>query len=181
MKDLALHILDIAQNSIVARASLIKIEVSEDLKNDLLTISIEDNGSGMTSDQLRQVADPYYTSRTTRKVGLGIPLLKHNAKQSGGNMMISSGPGVGTAITAVFIHSHIDRPPIGDVSGVLKILIGANPDLDFIYKHIKGDKEYILDSREIKKVLEGVPVSHPEVLNYISEMMYENLKEMNAV
>jgi anti-sigma regulatory factor (Ser/Thr protein kinase) len=181
MQELALHILDIAQNSIVANASMISIEIAEDLRNDFLTITIGDNGKGMTVEEIRMVTDPYFTSRTTRNVGMGLPLFKHSAQQASGSLVVSSEPGKGTEIIAVFRHSHIDRPPLGDIAGVVKLLIGANPVIDFIYRHKKEDKEYILDSREVKRVLEGVSVSNPEVLKYIGDMVKENLREINVV
>lgn len=181
MQELALHILDIVQNSIVANASLIKIEIAEDIKNDFLTITIGDNGKGMTAEEIGRVTDPYFTSRTTRKVGMGLPLLKHSAQQASGNLVVSSESGNGTEVVAVFRHSHIDRPPLGDLAGVVKLLIGANPDIDFVYRHRREDREYILDSREVKAVLEGVPVNNPEVMIFIGEMVKENLKEINVI
>jgi nitrogen-specific signal transduction histidine kinase len=181
MQELALHILDIVQNSIAANANLIRIEIAEDIKNDFLTITIGDNGKGMTAEETRRVTDPYFTSRTTRKVGMGLPLLKHCAQQASGNLVVSSESGNGTEVIAVFRHSHIDRPPLGDIAGVVKLLIGANPEKDFVYRHKREDREYILDSREVKEVLEGVPVNNPEVMTYIGEMVKENLKEINVI
>ncbi len=176
MKDLALHILDITQNSITAKASQITIEITEEVINDLLTILIKDNGKGMSPEQVKKVSDPYFTSRKTRKVGMGIPLLMHNAKQADGSLNISSEQGVGTIVTAKFKHSHIDRPPLGDIAGVIKILIGANPEIDFVYIHKKEEKQFRLDSSEVRAVLEGLPINNYEVLNYICEMIRENLK-----
>ena len=112
---------------------------------------------------------------------MGLPLLKHSAQQASGNLVVSSESGNGTEVVAVFRHSHIDRPPLGDLAGVVKLLIGANPDIDFVYRHKREDREYILDSREVKAVLEGVPVNNPEVMIFIGEMVKENLKEINVI
>ena len=178
MRDIALHILDIAQNSISAGATLVNIEVLEKTGNDRLILSVSDNGPGMDNEVIMKVADPFYTTRRTRKVGLGIPLLKQNAEQAGGSFTISSDRGKGTTVTAVFIHSHWDRPPKGDIPGVISILAGANPSMDFLYRHTVEDFEYIFDTREIKLVLEDVPLSDPEVIRYMKEMIEENLSEI---
>lgn len=181
MQELALHILDIVQNSIVANASLIKIEIAEDIGNDFLSITIGDNGKGMTPEEIRKVTDPWFTSRTTRRVGMGLPLFKHSAEQAEGRLLVTSEKGQGTEVVAVFRHSHMDRPPLGDISGVMKLLIGSNPEIDFIYRHKKEDREYILDSREVKTALEGVSVSNPEVMTFIGEMVKENLREISVM
>ena len=115
MRELSLHILDIAQNSIKAEAECLRIAVIEDLINDKLTIKIKDDGTGMDADTVKKVVDPFYTTRTTRKVGLGIPLFKLSAEQCGGYFEIKSQLGIGTEITAVFKHSHIDRVPLGNM------------------------------------------------------------------
>ena len=176
MKDIALHILDIAQNSVSAGANLIMIETVEKPSDDKLTVKISDNGCGMDREMVRKVTDPWVTSRTTRRVGMGIPLLMQSAVQSGGNLDISSEPGRGTIIKALFRHSHIDRPPKGDIAGVISILAGANPLIDFIYRHLYEDCEYIFDTREVKDALEDVPLSEPAVIRYMKEMIDENLR-----
>ncbi len=178
MRDIALHILDIAQNSVSAGATLVNIEVLEKVGNDRLILSISDNGQGMDNELIIRVTDPYCTTRNTRKVGLGIPLLKHNAEQSGGIFTISSARGKGTKVTAVFSHTHWDRPPKGDIPGVISILAGANPSMDFLYRHTIEDFEYIFDTREIKEALEDVPLSEPAVIRYMKEMIEENLGEV---
>jgi anti-sigma regulatory factor (Ser/Thr protein kinase) len=181
MKDISLHILDITQNSISAGASMIRIEICEDTERDSLTIWIRDDGRGMNQDDVKMATDPYFTTRTTRNVGLGLPLLMHQAEQAGGRLDISSQPGKGTEVMACFMLSHIDRPPLGDIAGVIKILIGANPDLDFIYRHARGKQEYVLDSREIRMVLEGIPLNHHELLESIREMILENLRDIPVI
>ncbi len=180
MKDLSLHILDIVQNSISAQAKNILISIHEDLRADTLTIVIKDDGVGMSSDVVKKVIDPYYTSRTTRKVGLGLPLFKQNAQASGGSFTISSTQGEGTEVKAIFSYSHIDRPPIGDMPGVIMILVGSNPELEFRYEHIRGENEYVFDTIEVKEVLDDLPLNDPTVIRHLKEMIRENLKDLKA-
>ncbi|MFO7997756.1 MAG: ATP-binding protein [Bacteroidales bacterium] len=175
MKDLSLHILDIVQNSIAAGASLVEVDIDEALASNTLEIAVADNGRGMSAEVLDQVSDPYFTSRKTRKVGLGIPLLKQNAQQTGGKLHIESSPGKGTRLMALFVHDHIDRPSLGDIPGVISMLCGANPGLEFVYSHRIDDRVYRFDTREVKEALDGVPLSEPGVIRLIREMIKENL------
>jgi hypothetical protein len=177
MNDLALHILDIVQNSISAGAALIRIIVSENLIDDLLAIIIEDNGKGMTSEQVSKLADPFFTSRTTRKVGMGIPLFKQSAEQSGGKLNIKSEVGIGTTITATFIYSNIDRPPLGDVANAVIILVTSNPNIRFVFEYSFNHKKYIFDTKEVKEALEDLPINTPGIAKYLEEMVKENMKE----
>ncbi len=179
MKEIALHILDIAQNSISAGASIVNIELLENISDDILHLKISDNGKGMDENTVNNVTDPYFTTRRTRKVGLGIPLLKHSAEQAGGSFMISSIPGQGTEISAIFCHSHIDRPPVGDIAGVISILAGANPEIDFIYRHAIDGADYTFNTIELKEVLEEVPLSEHAVIRYMKEMIEDNLKSLS--
>ncbi len=181
MKDLSMHIMDIVQNSIVAKATLISIDIQEDTVNDIFEIVIKDNGIGMSSDLVAKVVDPYCTSRTTRKVGLGIPLLKQQAELTGGSLTIDSTLGVGTSIHAIFSHSNIDRQPLGDISGTIVLTASANPTLDFVYTHVKDNHSYTFDTREVKEVLEGVPLSDIQIVKYLKEMIEENLKEIHVI
>ena len=180
MKDISLHILDIAQNSITAGATRVEISVREKPWLDELEITIEDNGKGMTEEALTSVEDPFYTTRTTRKVGLGIPLLKHSAEQAGGSFAIRSVPGKGTSLVAVFGRSHIDRPPVGDIAGVISSLAGMNPGMDFIYRHAPAGQgsteEYVFDTLEVKAVLGEIPLSEPAVIIYLKEMIEANIE-----
>lgn len=178
MKDLALHILDIAQNSISAKASLIQITIDEDKFNNRYVLTIEDNGTGMSPEVLAKVTDPYTTSRTTRKVGLGLPLLKLNAELANGSLEITSELGVGTKVVAVFEFDHIDRVPIGDIAGVVVMLASMNPNLEFIYKHITPRGEYVFDTKEIKVVLDDLSIQDISIQKYLKEMIEENLKEI---
>lgn len=181
MKDLSLHILDIVQNSIVSGATLIKIDICEDVAKDSFSFSVEDNGKGIPADIIDKVTDPYFTSRSTRKVGLGLPLLKQNAEMAGGNLNIDSDGNSGTKIIAQFKYGHIDRPPIGDIVGVITLLIRSNPDINWCYRHLKNGLEYVFDTAEVKKVLDGMKIEEPAVIKYLKEMIIENLKEIKVL
>lgn len=151
MEDLSLHILDIVENSIRAHAKKIEIKIIEEKKKDLLTIEIIDDGKGMDKKTLKNVLDPFFTTKNTRRVGLGLSLLAQSAEESGGSIKIESKPGQGTKVKAVFGYSHIDRKPLGDVNESLKVLIAANPDINFIYEYQKDNTNYYLDTKGIKK------------------------------
>lgn len=178
MKDLSLHILDIVQNSIRAQARLVEITVAEIPENDLLTITIADNGKGMNEEEVKKAIDPFYTSRTTRKVGLGLSLFKQNAEQTGGSMQIESEPGKGTKVIATFGLTHFDRPVMGDLTGVLLLLICAPDAVDYVFKHQTQAGDFTLDTREIKQTLEDVPINHPEVRDFLKEMIAGNLEQI---
>jgi len=178
MKNLAMHIMDIAQNSISAGSTIIKLTIKESIKNNQYQIIIEDNGRGMDSEMTKKVIDPFVTSRTTRKVGLGLPLLKQNAERTGGNFKIDSELGKGTLVSALFIHNNLDRPPAGDIAGVVVLLATANPEIELIYTHITDDGKYLFDTREIKKTLEEIPINDNSIYPLIKEMVTENLKEI---
>jgi hypothetical protein len=178
MKDLSMHIMDIIQNSIVANASMVEINIIENLVDDSFTIIIKDDGKGMDSEMVKNVTDPYCTSRTTRKVGLGIPLLKQNAEQTGGELTIQSEVGKGTILNARFIHSSIDRQPLGDIAGTIVLTASANPTLDFVYTHTINQKTYCFDTREVKNALDGIPISNLQIIKYLREMIEENIKEI---
>ncbi len=150
MEDLSLHILDIVENSIRAKASRIEIKVIENIGEDLLVIEIKDNGRGIDEETIKKVLDPFFTTRTTRKVGLGLPLLSQAARESGGDIEIKSKVGRGTRVKATFGYSHIDRKPLGNMEATLTTLIAGNPEVDFIYKHKKDESEFRLDTREIR-------------------------------
>lgn len=174
MQELADHVMDIAQNSISAGATRIFVSVSEDSAADRLTVTVEDNGRGMTAAQAAQATDPFYTTRTTRKVGLGIPLFQMQAEMTGGNFQITSEPGAGTKVTAEFVPSHVDMVPLGDLASTFRLLIACNPDLDFVFCHRKDQKRFTLDTRELRKALGGeVPLSDPEVQRWIREFLAE--------
>jgi len=150
MEDLSLHILDVVENSIEANALKIEIKIIEDKHKDLLVIEIKDNGRGMNRETVNKVLDPFYTTRTTRKVGMGLSLLAQASRESNGNFEINSKIGVGTEIKATFQYSHIDRKPIGNMNDTIVTLIISHPEINFIYEHQDDDGKYILDSNEIK-------------------------------
>lgn len=140
MEDLSLHILDIVENSVSAGATRVEILIAEDPEGDLLTVEINDDGRGMDEETVKKVRDPFFTTRTTRRVGLGIPLLAAAAREAEGDLSIDSQEGQGTRIRATFRYSHIDRKPLGDIQETLKALIVANPDVEFFFEHRAGDQ-----------------------------------------
>ena len=171
MQDLSLHILDIVENATMAGATLIEIHVSEDIDKDLLKITIKDNGRGMDAAMLKGVKDPFVTTRTTRRVGMGIPLLEQAAKETGGNLKIISEAGKGTEVAATFQESHIDRRPVGDMSATLTTLIMGNPDRDFIYYSNIGGEEIEVDTQYIRGELnDSISINDPAVINLIRDL-----------
>lgn len=178
MKELSLHILDIVQNSIAAKATKIEIGVAENAQEDELVITINDDGNGMDPEFLEKVIDPYTTSRKTRKVGMGLPLLSDACKSTGGKMNIQSAKGQGTSVKATLGLNHIDRQPIGDIAGVILLLITANPGIQFIYWHIRNGNTFRLDTDELYEALEGVRIEAPEVRKMVKEMICLNLDEL---
>jgi K+-sensing histidine kinase KdpD len=178
MKDIALHILDVANNSVSAKATLVEVVIDEQPVENTFTLIIKDNGKGMSAEIVEKVTDPFYTTRTTRKVGMGIPLLKQNAEQTGGWLTIESEEGKGTTLKTVFQHDNIDRPPLGDIAGVMTILITGNPKIDFLYTHKIQNKTITFDTREIKEALEGVSINNPQIVRYLREMFEENIQDI---
>jgi signal transduction histidine kinase len=143
LEDLSLHILDIVENSIRAAAKTIIIELIEDTKNDVLILEIDDDGHGMTGEQLEKAFNPFYSTKKVRRIGLGIPLLKQAARESNGDIDIHSEPGRGTHLEATFQHSHIDRKPIGDMLATLQTLIISHPSITFTYIHTVDGEQII--------------------------------------
>jgi anti-sigma regulatory factor (Ser/Thr protein kinase) len=178
MRELSLNILDVAENSIRADARLVRVEVRVSPTGDRLEIVVEDDGKGMDADTLKGVTDPFYTTRTTRNIGLGLPYMKMNAELTGGALEIASSPGAGTKVVASFGLRHIDRAPLGDMGQTMSILAGSNPEMDFIYKLSADGKDFIFDTAEIKRVLDGVPISDPEVMTYMVSYIMENTREV---
>jgi anti-sigma regulatory factor (Ser/Thr protein kinase) len=180
MKDLALHILDILQNSVTAGSTLIKLQIDENPDEDKYLLKFTDNGKGMDAGMAQQVTDPFYTTRTTRKVGLGLPLLKQNAERTGGNMKIYSLPGKGTRVEVGFGFKHIDRLPTGDIAGTIALTVSSYPEIDFIYTHNTPSGTFIFDTIEIKETLENLPISNPKVITFMKNLIRENLEEIKA-
>ncbi len=174
MRELSLNVLDIVQNSISANATLIEIQLFEHIQKDLLEINIFDNGKGMTEEQVKSVIDPFFTTRTTRKVGLGIPLFKMAAEMSGGRLDIKSEVGKGTKVYTSYGYSNVDRMPVGDMNGTVSMLIRMNPDIDFVYTHSLDENSYTLDTRELREQLDDVPLDTPDVIDWIEEYLKEN-------
>ena len=179
MKEISLNILDIAENSVKAKASLTEILISED--GDRLTLTIKDDGCGMDEQTVRSVIDPFYTTRKTRSVGLGIPLLKLACEQTGGSLSIESSVNEsdhGTTVRAIFFKNHIDFIPLGDVTSSIVTLIQGHPDTDFLYSHKTDAGEVSIDTREIRAVLEDVPLDTYEVICWIRSNMLEQYDEI---
>lgn len=174
MQELSMNVLDIAQNSIKAGATLTGITVDIDDAANRLTLSVQDNGSGMDAETVARVTDPFYTTRTTRNVGLGLPFLKMAAELTGGALEIDSAPGAGTTVTAIFTLGHIDLMPLGDMSGTIAALMQCNPDIDFVYVLRRGGEEFRADSRAFKEILGTVPISSPQVALFIQQYIEEN-------
>lgn len=178
MKEISLHILDIGQNSVSAGAALIEIMIEEDTHSDSLAITIRDDGCGMDAETVRKVVDPFYTSRTTRKVGLGIPMFKANAEQCDGSFRLESEPGVGTTLQALFKRSHIDRVPLGNMADTIMAMVMANPRGDLIYRHTLDELVFLMDTREMREALGEVPLDEVEVLLWIKAYVAEGLAEI---
>ena len=179
MTELALNVLDVTENSVRADASLVHVSVAVDTTADRMVILIEDDGCGMTAEQVASVEDPFFTTRTTRKVGLGIPFYKYAALATGGDFKITSEVGVGTKVRAEFVLSHVDRMPLSDMCSTMHTLITFNTHIDFVYTYTVDDRSFTLDTREFKEILEGVPLNEPEVSAYVEAFLIENTEEVN--
>lgn len=175
MKELSLHLLDIAENSVAAGATQIRIRVDEDYLADRLRMCVEDNGRGMDAQTVARVIDPFFTSRSTRKVGLGIPLLKAAAEACGGCFQIDSTPGAGTKLAVEFQHSNIDRMPLGDLAGTWLALLISSPQIAWLFEYQAGAETFIFESAEITAVLGDVPLTEPGILAYLRETIHDGL------
>lgn len=178
MRELSLHILDIVENGITAGAGCITIRVEESSVADGLQIRVHDNGRGMPSRKADNVANPFVTTRTTRRVGLGLSLLAAAARRCEGDIRVNAAPGKGTEVTATFRRSHIDRAPLGDMAATLGTLIMGNPQVDFVYIHRLDGREFTLDTRDLKREVEGVDLSSPVVVSQLMELIRRSLKEL---
>lgn len=174
MRELALHVLDLVQNSLEAGADSVTVWINEDNRRDLLTIRVADNGRGMDAETCRRAADPFYTTRSTRRVGLGLPLLAMSTSRCGGRLLIDSAPGEGTTVDANWQLSHLDRPPLGDLVPTLKTLLVANRELDLRYTHQVDQRQFILSSRELRDILGGIPLTQPDVLIWLDDYLTAN-------
>lgn len=175
MRDLSLHLLDLAQNSIKAGASLVSIRLTVD-EAGWLTMTLADDGCGMGEELLQRVTSPFATTRTTRKVGLGIPMMMENARRAGGDLRIASEVGKGTTLTVTYDTHHIDSLPLGDLAGTILSLVLMNPDTpDFLLegKSPKGEGQF--DTRAIRAVLSGVPLNEPEIVAWMKDALNETI------
>ena len=178
MRDISLHVLDIANNSLEAAADLVEILVEEDTINNILRVRIKDNGRGMDKETAKKAVDPFYTSRKTRKVGLGLPLLKASCDRCGGTFSIKSEPGKGTEIDASFQYDNIDRPPLGDMPETVFSLVILNPSIDFVYRHSYNGQAFMMDTRDLREVLQGLPFNTPEVAGWLSGHLKEGISNL---
>lgn len=183
MREIALHLMDIAENSVAANSRNIRMDVVEDLQADLLKVSVTDDGRGMDEETAKRVLDPFYTTRTTRKVGLGIPLLKLAAESTEGKLTLASATGKGTRIEASFRHSHIDRMPLGDIGMTMLTLLVSYPHIHWVFDYQFRNKqglpgEFVLDDEEIKKTLGDVSLTEPDVLRFLRGMFEEGLNAL---
>jgi anti-sigma regulatory factor (Ser/Thr protein kinase) len=187
MREISLHILDIAENSVSAGATRIQIQVHENHGSDLMDIVIKDNGKGMDAETVAQVVDPFYTSRTTRKVGLGIPLLKAAAEACDGALTIQSSPGIGTIIEVYFKFTHIDRMPLGDLASTFVALLVAYPEIDWsfdftITRYISDTptRSFLFENKPFRKALDGCSYSEPIILSYIRDLFENGIRDVES-
>ncbi len=180
MRELALHVLDILQNAVEAGATTVELTVEEDTKADRLTITVADNGRGMAPEAAARAVDPFFTSRTTRHVGLGLPLWAAAARRAGGDLAIRSAPGAGTTVTATFTLSYPDRQPMGDLPGTIMAFLLAGMPVDLRYRHSVDGQAFELDSADLRAVLQEVPLSHPSVRRWLGQYLAEGESGLNS-
>ena len=179
MKELAMHVYDLMENSTAANSTEVKLTIRDSLKDNIYAFTIEDNGKGMTPEFMAKVTDPYTTSRTTRKVGLGLPLIKMNTENCGGGMKLQSEVGKGTRLDFWFQHNHWDRPPMGDIAGTIVMLCAAHEDIHIIYKHITDEDEFVFDTDEIHEALDGMSMNDVKVMGWLKDMVQQNLEAIH--
>jgi len=181
MSELSLNILDIAQNSIAANATLVEIDVEENSSSDRLTIRVKDNGKGMSEEFLKTVEDPFITTRTSRRIGLGISFLKEAAEMTGGSINFNSELGVGTTITAVFVLNHIDRQPIGNLTETIITLVSLNPEIDFIIRYVVDSNEFVFSTQEVKAMLgDDATLNSPPIIVFLTEYVHEHVINLSG-
>ena len=180
MKELSMHVYDLMENSTAANSTLVELTIRDSLKDNIYAFTIKDNGKGMTPEFLAKVTDPWTTSRTTRKVGLGLPLIKMNTEKCGGGMKLTSELGKGTRLEFWFEHNNWDRPPMGDLPGTLVLLLSAHEDIHFVITYRTDVDEFVLDTDELKEALDGMSLNDIHIINYLKEMIAENLKAIHA-
>ena len=175
---MSLHILDVAENSIKAQAHKIEIKIDENQDLDIFSLEINDDGIGMDTEMAERVLDPFFSTKTTRRIGLGLPLLAEAARAANGHFALESEPGKGTKVKATFQASHIDMKPLGDMALTLVTLIMGHPEVDILYWHKRNHELYSLDTEEVKSQLEGIPISSPEVIQFLKNHINEGLDNL---
>lgn len=175
MREIALHVMDVVENGIAAGANLIQVFIDEARRENLLKVVIKDNGKGIPAEMLDNITDPFITTRTTRRVGLGLSLLETAARRCEGEFHIISPPGKGTETTATFLYDHIDRAPVGDMASSIALLIGGNPNIDFLYIHMIDGEDFTLDTRELR---EELSLSDPMVIFHLTQSIRDALSEL---
>jgi len=180
VKEISLHILDVVENGIAAGADLITLIVDEAVDRNVLSITISDNGKGLSPELQAKVTDPFFTSRTTRRVGMGLSLLKAAAERCGGRFSFTSEEGNGSEVFCSFLYHHIDRAPLGDMPMTMEVLMAGYPEVDFLYCHLYNGREFEFDTREIRQELEGVPLSEPAVLRHLKAGIEEELEKIRT-
>nr|WP_312575968.1 ATP-binding protein [Sedimentibacter sp.] len=178
MKELSMHILDIVMNSVKAEAKLIEITVIESLKTNSIKITIKDDGKGMSKETLENVTDPFYTTRTTRKVGLGLSMLKETCERCNGYLKISSKPGIGTVVESTFERNNIDRAPIGNIGDTILVIINSLTNGELIYNHEVDGKKFTISTYQLKEILGNVNINDSNVMMWIKDYVNENIKEL---
>ncbi len=175
MDEIASHIMDIVANSLTAGAHNISVLIEKDNEGPLFILDIKDDGVGMDSETAKKVQDPFFSTKTGRKVGLGIPLLKGTAETTGGTFSLTSEPGRGTRIRVAFNAGHPDLPPLGNLKDTILVLAVGNPEVNFLFTYKDSSREFVLDTAEVKELLGGVPINHPEVISFLSKYLDEHL------
>ncbi len=178
MREIALHVLDLLQNAVEAGAGRVTLTIDEDTALDQLTITVADDGRGMDAKTIRRVLDPFYTTRTTRHVGLGLPLMMAAAERADGMMTVESQPGVGTQVAATFRLSHPDRQPLGDMAGTLLAYLLSERDADLSYVHRRNDNSFEFDTAEIRAMLDGTPLADPTVRRWLANALTEGEEDL---
>jgi len=180
LRELSLHILDIAENGITAGADCIHIMIEESRADNRLKIVIRDNGRGMPPEKLARLTDPFVTTRTTRRVGMGLSLLAAAAQRCNGELTVTTKPKEGTEVVATFQYNHIDRAPLGDIAATMAALIMGNPDIDFVYTHRIDGNEFDLDTREIRKEMPDLALTDPGVIRHLADATRRSLRQLES-
>jgi hypothetical protein len=180
MDDLSLHVLDILENSTAAGATAIDVRINEDIAQNRLIIEIEDNGKGMDEGALSRSRDPFFTTRSTRRVGLGLSMLDQACKEAGGSLEIRSAPGQGTMIKASLVYHHIDRKPMGSMADtIVAFIAGSAGAVRLVYRHCRDSREFVFDTDDVMNTLDGVALNHPEILSFMKDAIESGLRSLS--